>query len=159
MANLTSHIHDVAEMSHHAPEDLFISAIMLIGSFIILIRIHLLLTVIVFIFLLFLIIFSLSRRFKMMQSFRVSRRVQGDLLAEIESSISGIRLTKAYTNERYEQKKFEKINLTYRQARSNIFKQIGLFASGNAFLLVLRTWGFWCSAAILCTKITSTPSI
>ncbi|MGB4537269.1 MAG: ABC transporter ATP-binding protein [Bacilli bacterium] len=141
MANLTSHIHDVAEMSHHAPEDLFISAIMLIGSFIILIRIHLLLTVIVFIFLLFLIIFSLSRRFKMMQSFRVSRRVQGDLLAEIESSISGIRLTKAYTNERYEQKKFEKINLTYRQARSNIFKQIGLFASGNAFFISLANLG------------------
>ena len=77
----------------------------------------------------------------MMQSFRVSRRVQGDLLAEIESSISGIRLTKAYTNERYEQKKFEKINLTYRQARSNIFKQIGLFASGNAFFISLANLG------------------
>src|SRR5690554_4159226 len=49
MANLTSHIHDVAEMSHHAPEDLFISAIMLIGSFVILIKVHPLLTLIVFV--------------------------------------------------------------------------------------------------------------
>ena len=76
-----------------------------------------------------------------MMRFRVSRRAQGELLAEIESSISGIRLTKAYTNERYEQKKFEKINLTYRQARSNIFKQIGLFASGNAFFISLANLG------------------
>jgi len=137
MANLTSHIHDVAEMSHHAPEDLFISAIMLIGSFVILIKVHPLLTLIVFVFLLMLIIFSFSRRRKMMRTFRASRQVQGELAAEIESSLSGIRLTKAYTNEFLEEKKFKKVNHSYREARSDIFKQIGLFSSGNAFFISL----------------------
>ncbi|MDD4076617.1 MAG: ABC transporter ATP-binding protein [Bacilli bacterium] len=137
MTNLTSHIHDVAEMSHHAPEDLFISTIMLIGSFFILLRIHHILTLVIFVFLLFLITFSISRRKKMMTSFRTSRGVQGELNAEIESSLSGIRLTKAYTNEPYEYQKFEKVNYAYRQARSNIFKQIGLFSSGNAFFISL----------------------
>jgi ATP-binding cassette subfamily B protein len=141
LANLTSHINDVAEMSHHAPEDLFISSIMLVGSFVILLRIHWLLTLIVFVFLLFLITFSLSRRYKMLQSFRVSRRVQGELLAELENSLSGIRLTKAYTNEQYEQRKFDRMNREYRQARTNIFKQIGLFSSGNAFFISLANLG------------------
>jgi len=69
----------------------------------------------------------------MLNSFRVSRTVQGELNAEIESSISGIRLTKAYNNESYEQTKFEKVNSQYRKARSNIFREIGLYGSGNDF--------------------------
>lgn len=137
MANLTSHLHDVAEMSHHAPEDIFISSIMLVGSFIILIRMHLRLTLIIFTSLLFLIIFSFSRRKKMLRRFRVSRTVQGNLNAEIESSLSGIRLTKAYTNEEYEQNKFDRINFVYRRARGNSFKEIGIFSSGNAFFISL----------------------
>ena len=137
MTNLTSHLHDVAEMSHHAPEDLFISSIMLIGSFTILLLINPLLTVIIFVFLTMLIIYSISRRKKMLNSFRISRNVQAELNAEIESSISGIRLTKAYNNEKHEQNKFEKVNRTYRKARANIFKQIGLYSSGNDFFINL----------------------
>ncbi len=133
MTNLTTHLHDVSEMSHHAPEDLFISSLMLIGSFIILMFIEPILTLIVFVFLLMLVMYSISRRRKMVNSFRVSRTVQGELNSEIESSISGIRLTKAYSNEQYEQKKFEKVNSQYRKARANIFREIGLYGSGNDF--------------------------
>jgi len=141
MTNLTTHLHDVSEMSHHAPEDIFISIIMLFGSFFILLTVNVYLTIIVFVFLLMLIIFSISRRKKMLNSFRKVRTVQGDLNAEIESSLSGIRLTKAYTNENYEQDKFEKVNFTYRKARSNVFKQIGLFSSGNDFFINLANLG------------------
>ncbi len=133
MTNLTSHLHDVSEMSHHAPEDLFISTIMLLGSFVILMLVEPLLTLIVFVFLTFLIIYSISRRRKMISSFRDSRTAQGELNSEIESSISGIRLTKAFNNEQYEQKKFEQVNALYKKARSNIFKEIGLYGSGNDF--------------------------
>ncbi len=133
MTNLTSHLHDVSEMSHHAPEDLFISTIMLIGSFVILMLVEPLLTLIVFLFLILLIIYSISRRRKMIASFRDSRTAQGELNSEIESSISGIRLTKAFNNEQYEQKKFEQVNALYKKARSNIFKEIGLYGSGNDF--------------------------
>ncbi|MDD2492879.1 MAG: ABC transporter ATP-binding protein [Bacilli bacterium] len=137
MTNLTTHLHDVSEMSHHAPEDLFISFLMLVGSFTYLMFVNAYLTLIVFIFLSFLIIYSVSRRNKMMKGFRNARNAQGELNAEVESSISGIRLTKAFHNEDYEEKKFEKINTLYKTARSETFRQIGLFGSGNDFFINL----------------------
>jgi len=137
MTNLTTHLHDVSEMSHHVPEDIFISFVMIIGSFVILINVNLLLTLIVFVFLFMLITYSLSRRRKMLATFRKVRSIQGELNAEVESSLSGIRLTKAFTNEEYEQEKFEKINRKYRKARSNVFREIGLFGSGNDFFINL----------------------
>ncbi|HHX80780.1 MAG TPA: ABC transporter ATP-binding protein [Acholeplasmataceae bacterium] len=137
MTNLTTHLHDVSEMAHHAPENLFISLIMLIGSFIVLLNVNVLLTLIVFVFLFMLIFYSLSRRKKMLSTFRFVRNVQGELNAEVESSLMGIRLTKAFTNEAYEQKKFEKINRKYRKARANVFREIGLFGSGNDFFINL----------------------
>lgn len=137
MTNLTTHLHDVSEMSHHAPEDLFISTLMLIGSFIYLTYINLYLTLIIFVFLLMLITYSISRRKKMLKGFRDARNAQGELNAEVESSISGIRLTKAFHNEEYEKEKFERINGLYKTARTETFKQIGLFGSGNEFFINL----------------------
>lgn len=138
MSNLTSHLHDVSEMSHHAPEDLFISTIMIIGSFTYLVIFqNLYLTLIVFFFLALLITYSISRRRKMMKVFRDARNAQGELNAKVESSISGIRLTKAFNNEKYEEVKFEKINTLYKNARSKVFREIGLFGSGNDFFINL----------------------
>lgn len=137
MTNLTTHLHDVSEMAHHGPENLFISLIMIVGSFVILLRVNVTLTLIVFVFLFMLISFSLSRRKKMLSTFRNVRNLQGELNAEVESSLSGIRLTKAFTNEAFEQKKFEKINRKYRKARANVFREIGLFGSGNDFFINL----------------------
>lgn len=135
LTNLTSHLHDVSEMAHHAPEDLFISTIMIIGSFIILMQINILLTLIVFVIILGMAAYSISRRQKMTASFRQNRLVQGELAAEIESSIVGIRLTKAYTNEEYEIKKFDKINQQYSNSRRSVFKHIALFGTGNDFFI------------------------
>ena len=137
MTNLTTHLHDVSGMAHHGPENLFISLIMIVGSFVILLRVNVTLTLIVFVFLFMLISYSLSRRKKMLSTFRNVRNLQGELNAEVESSLSGIRLTKAFTNEAFEQKKFEKINRKYRKARANVFREIGLFGSGNDFFINL----------------------
>ena len=132
MTNLTTHLHDVSEMSHHAPEDLFISLIMLVGSFTYLVFFaNPYLTIIVFVFLIMLVMYSVSRRRKMMASFREARNAQGELNAKVESSLSGIRLTKAFNNEKYEIDKFKGINKLYCDARGGTFKQIGLFGSGN----------------------------
>lgn len=138
MTNLTSHLHDVSEMSHHAPEDIFISAIMLIGSFLyLLLACNPILTIIVFIFMAMLVIYSISRRKKMMTAFRIAREAQGELNAKVESTLSGIRLTKAFNNEDYEVNKFVDTNQLYCKARSGIFKEIGLFGSGNDFFINL----------------------
>ena len=136
MTNLTTHLHDISEMSHHAPEDIFISIIMLIGSFLYLVLFcNPILTIIVFVFLLMLVFYSISRRKKMMASFREARNAQGELNAKVESTLSGIRLTKAFNNEKYEEKRFENTNNLYYKARCGTFKQIGMFGSGNDFFV------------------------
>lgn len=138
LSNVTTHLHDVSEMSHHAPEDIFISTIMLIGSFTyLMLTCNIYLTLIVFVFLTMLVIYSITRRKKMMGSFRKARNAQSELNARVESSLSGIRLTKAFNNEDYEDEKFDEINSEYRKARSGVFREIGLFGSGNDFFLNL----------------------
>lgn len=138
MSNLTTHLHDVSEMSHHAPEDIFISVIMLVGSFVYLFFFaNPYLTLIVFSFLSILIIYSITRRKKMMKVFRNARNAQSELSSRVESSISGIRLTKAFNNMDYEKQRFEQINTLYKDARSGVFKEIGLFGSGNDFFINL----------------------
>lgn len=138
MSNLTTHLHDVSEMSHHAPEDIFISVIMLVGSFVYLFFFaNPYLTLIVFSFLSILIIYSITRRKKMMKAFSNARNAQSELSSRVESSISGIRLTKAFNNMDYEKQRFEQINTLYKDARSGVFKEIGLFGSGNDFFINL----------------------
>ena len=137
MTSLTTHLHDVSEMSHHAPEDLFISSLMFIGSFIILMLLNWKLTLIAFVCLLILVWYSITRRLSMRRGFNHARQAQGELNAKVESSLSGIRLTKAFHNEELEMEKFEVYNEQFKKARSETFKAIGLFSSGNDFFINL----------------------
>jgi ATP-binding cassette subfamily B protein len=133
MSNLTNHLHDISEMSHHVPEDAFISSVMLIGSFTILAFTNLYLTLIIFGVILIQIIFAVNRRKKMLNSFRVVRTTHGELNSQIESNIEGIRLTKAYNNENYQLKKFGKINKSYEESWGDAYYQLGFFSAGNEF--------------------------
>ena len=137
MTNLTSHLFDVSEMSHHAPEDIVISFLMLIGSFTILLTINLYLTLIVFAFLLCMIIFSIFTRRLLTKGFKRQRKEQGELASKIESSISGIRLTKAFDNGDAEILRFMHYNDLYKAARYETFKGLGLFSTGNDFFINL----------------------
>ena len=74
VTNLTTHLHDISEMSHHAPENLFIAGLMLVGSFIMLGLINWQLTLIIFLFMLLLVLFSLYRRKKMLERFAETDR-------------------------------------------------------------------------------------
>lgn len=129
LTNLTTHLHDLSEMSHHVPEDLFVSIVMILGSFIILLFINPILTLIVFVAIVILIIFAIFRRKKLMASFRLVRKEQGELASKIGSSLGGISLTKAYNNEEYEINHFKTINLQYQDSRKKSFKELGLFNS------------------------------
>ncbi len=138
MSYLTNHLRDLAEMSHHAPEDIFISGLMLLGSFAILLSINVELTLIVFAIIVLLLVFSISRRRKLLKSFRTTRAYHGELNSQIESSISGIRLTKAYNNEDYEVEKFTNVNNDYERSWKSAYLQMGIFSSGNRFLIELN---------------------
>ncbi len=137
MSNLTNHLRDVSEMSHHAPEDLFISLIMLVGSFIILVKINVILTLAIFSVVVIEIIFCLTRRRKQLNSFRNVRKFHGELNSRVESSLSGIRLTKAFANEKYENEKFKNTNDEYQKSWKEAYKQMTIFNCGNEFLIEL----------------------
>jgi ATP-binding cassette subfamily B protein len=130
MSRLVNDLRDVVELAHHGPEDLFISIVMLIGSFILLLRIEWRLTLIVFSFIPLILFFTMSKRVKMENAFRKLRSKLSDINAYLENSISGIRVVKAFTNERYEIKRFNKNNEQYKDARKETYKSMAEFLSG-----------------------------
>ena len=138
MTYIVGHLRDISEMSHHTPENVFVSFIMIIGSFIILTSIHLTFTLIVFVFIVFLVIFSSLRRKKMMAASRNTRATHEEINSEVENSIGGIRLTKAFTNEDFELKKFTNVTNRYQNSYDTFYKQMGIFSSGtNLFIDLL----------------------
>lgn len=138
MAHIVGHLRDISEMSHHTPENLFVSTIMLIGSFVILLTYHVQFTFIIFFFILLLVIFSATRRKKMMAASRKTRATHEEINSEVENSIGGIRLTKAFTNEEYEVSKFTKVTNVYQESFGQFYYQMGIFSSGtNLFIDLL----------------------
>ena len=134
MSRLVGDLREIAETAHHGPEDLFIASIMIIGSFIILLRINVTLTLIVFLFVLVLILFTVNKRKAMAMAFRNVRKKHADINAQLENSISGIRLSKSFANEEYELDKFDVNNVAYRESWKYAYKAMGLFSSGTHFL-------------------------
>lgn len=134
MSRLVGDLREIAETAHHGPEDIFIASIMIIGSFIILIRINVILTLVVFLFVILLILFTINKRKAMAIAFRNVRKNHADINAQLENSISGIRLSKSFANEDYEMDKFQVNNVAYRESWRFAYKAMGLFSSGTHFL-------------------------
>ena len=134
MSRMTNDLQDVSELAHHGPENLFISGIMIIGSFIYLCTINLILTLIIFACIPFLLIIATKMRKKMNEAFLESRKSVAIINAALESSISGIRVTKAFTNSEKEIEKFEEGNQQYVEARKKAYKAMGQFHSSTSFI-------------------------
>lgn len=134
MNHMTSDLAEVSELAHHGPEDIFLSSLMLIGSFILLFTKNLELAFILMIFVIILIGFAVSRRKKVTEAFRDTRRKQAEINSRIENSISGIRLTQSFSNEEYESDKFDIANVQYRDSIKRAFKQMGIYSTGTHFL-------------------------
>lgn len=134
MSRIVNDLMEVAELAHHCPEDLFISFVMLVGSFIMLLRINIPLTLILFCILPFIVFFALKMRSKMHAAFKESREKIAVINANIESSVSGIRITKSYTAKEHEMKHFEESNAQFRAARQKSYKYMGAFYSGMGFM-------------------------
>lgn len=149
MSRIINDLMEISELAHHGPEDLFISIIMLIGSFIILCTINVPLTIISFIFIPILVWFSMKNRLKMEKAFMDSRVKIGDLNADLENSIAGIRVSKAFTNREYENEKFEVGNKRFVGARQMAYKSMADYFSGMYFfidildLIVLIAGGYF----------------
>jgi ATP-binding cassette subfamily B protein len=149
MSRLINDLNDVSELAHHGPENLFLSVLMLIGSFVMLTSINVELTLIVFAAIPIIILFAVLMRTGMLNAFRRSREQLAEINANIETAISGIRVTKAYTSEPHETKKFEKENGLFVKIRSKALFELGKFHSSMTFfsdflyLIVLVSGGFF----------------
>lgn len=130
MSRLVNDLFDVSELAHHGPENLFLATIMFVGSFILLSTISLPLTLIIFATVPFILLFAIKMRARMNEAFRKSREQIAEVNADIETAIAGIRVTRAYTAEEYECKKFDKENRRFQACRSLAYKAMGTFHSG-----------------------------
>ena len=149
MSRMTNDLMNVTELAHHGPENLIISSITIIISFIYLSTINIYLTLIIFACVPFLILVAALLRRQMTNAFLESRKAVAEINASLESSISGIRVTKAFTNAEKEQEKFEEGNGEFVTARSKAYNAMGKFHSSTAFIndifnvIVLIAGGFF----------------
>ncbi|WP_427338343.1 ABC transporter ATP-binding protein [Caloranaerobacter sp. DY30410] len=134
MSRIVNDLNEISELAHHGPEDLFLSIIMLIGSFAMLMTINWKLTLIIFAFVIAMIWFAITKRKKMTESFRNVRKKIANVNAQLENSISGIRVAKSFTNEEYEMEKFSIGNREFKESREFAFKSMAEFFTGIRFL-------------------------
>ena len=134
MSRMTNDLFDISELAHHGPENIIISCLSILISFIYLSTINIWLTLIVFACVPFLVVISVSLRRKMRKAFRDTREAMAEINTSLENSISGIRVTKAFTNAEKEQEKFESGNERFKRARKDSYSAMGRFHSGNTFV-------------------------
>jgi ATP-binding cassette subfamily B protein len=134
MSRIVNDLREISELAHHGPEDLFLSLVMLIGSFIILSMIEWKLTLIIYGFLPLLIWYAILKRKKMSSAFRSVRKRIANVNAQLENSISGIRVAKSFTNEEYEIEKFNQGNREFNNSREFAYKVMAEFFVGIFFL-------------------------
>ena len=138
MSRLISDLFEVSELAHHGPEQLILSVMMLVGSFVMLSMINLPLTLIIFCVVPLIICFAVLLRRKMRDAFRRSREQIAEVNANIETALSGIRVSRAYTTEPQELQKFERENRLFVTFRSKALQVMVFFhASMNFFTDVL----------------------
>ena len=134
MSRMTNDLMDISELAHHGPENIIISVISVVASFIYLSTINIWLTLIIFCAIPFLLVISYFLRKKMREAFKESRKSIAQINASVESSISGIRVTKAYTNAEKESEKFEEGNQSFINARLKAYKAMGQFHASTSFI-------------------------
>jgi len=134
MSRMTTDLFDVVELAHHGPETLIISGISIILSFAYLCTINIPLTLIIFACLPLLIVVSVLTRKKMTKAFRERRQSVAVINASLENSISGIRVTKAFTNAEKEAEKFEVGNEQFQTASRDAYRAMGKFHSSTTFI-------------------------
>lgn len=149
MSRMINDLFEVSELAHHGPENLFLSLIILIGAFIMLAQISLPLTLITFAVLPFMIFFAFKTRTMMNKAFSETRVKTAEINASVETAIAGIRVSKAYTADEHENKKFNVANENLKRSRSGAYKAMGIFHSGMTlfmdllYLVVLASGGLF----------------
>ena len=134
MSRLTNDLFEVSELAHHGPENILICTFSVALSFVYLATIDLWLTLIIFACVPLLVVCSLYTRKKMRSAFRRNREANARIYADLQSSVSGIRITKAFTNADKEQEKFEVGNLEFQESKREAYRSMAQFQSSTTFI-------------------------
>ena len=149
MGRITNDLFEVTEFAHHCPEEFFIAAIKIVISFMILGRIHLPLTLMIFVFVPIMTVVCRSINKKMRRTFSEQRNQIGELNAKIEDSLLGQKVVKAFTNEALESEKFEEGNQAFLKIKTRSYMLMGIFSTstrvfdGLMYLTIIIGGGFF----------------
>lgn len=133
MSKLVSDLFDISEFAHHGPENLFISIVKIVGSFVFLFLINWRLAIPLAILVVCMFFFSLKQNRRMQQTFLENRRKIGDVNASLQDTLAGIRVVQSFANEDIERKKFYKSNHDFLKSKDDNYRCMGSFMSWNLF--------------------------
>lgn len=139
LSRITSDLFDISELLHHGPEDLVISVIKIVGSFIILMLVNVKLALAAFAFIPLMAVFAFYYNRKMKTAFKRNREKIGEINAQIEDSLSGIRVVKSFANEKEEMRKFNQGNENFVAAKKMSYRYMGIYNSGLGAMTTLVT--------------------
>ena len=148
MSKLVSDLFDISEFAHHGPENLFISLIKIIGSFVFLFLINWRLAIPLLVLVVFMLVFSYGQNKRMQATFMDNRRKIGGVNSSLQDTLAGIRVVQSFANEEIEREKFKKSNQGFLISKDANYKCMGSFMSGNLFFqgmmyLVTLVFGGW----------------
>ena len=148
MSKLVSDLFDISEFAHHGPENLFISLIKIIGSFVFLFLINWRLAIPLLVLVVFMLVFSYGQNKRMQATFMDNRRKIGDVNSSLQDTLAGIRVVHSFANEEIEREKFKKSNQGFLISKDANYKCMGSFMSGNLFFqgmmyLITLVFGGW----------------
>ena len=133
MSKLVSDLFDISELAHHGPENLFISLVKIIGSFVFLFLINQKLALPLLLLVILMILFSIRQNKKMQQTFLENRIRIGDINASLQDTLSGIRVVQSFANEDTELHKFNHSNEAFLESKNDNYRCMGTFMSSNLF--------------------------
>ena len=134
MSRMINDLREISELAHHGPEDIFLSIIMLAGSSILLAFIEWKLALLLVVLGIFMFIFAIKKRTSMSNAFKEVKEKIATVNADLENSISGIRVAQSFTNENYEKNKFNKGNSLFKDSKSKAYKKMAEFVTGVGFI-------------------------
>lgn len=137
MSQLTSELFDITEFAHHAPEDIFISTVTIIGALIIMLTIQWKLALVIAVTIPIFLIVVWKCRFSMQNASRNVKKEMAAINTDFESGLSGLRTAKAFANEEKELDKFDSANLSYRDSKADFYRAMGRFNAVMEFFMCI----------------------
>jgi ATP-binding cassette subfamily B protein len=134
MSRLVSDLFDISELAHHGPENLLLCSLKIIGSFVLLLRINVHMTLWLLAVTAVLVVFTVIRQTRMQKVFTENRERLAEVNAGVQNSLAGIRVVKTFAAEAGEQENFHTSNGRYRKSKEKSYMAMGIFQGGNNFL-------------------------